>query len=54
MPSYALFLSQVDILVNNAGVAFGRTLLQLTDQQIETTYNVNILSHYWVGPWPWL
>ncbi|KAE8746212.1 hypothetical protein FOCC_FOCC007084 [Frankliniella occidentalis] len=37
----------VDILVNNAGVAFGRTLMQLTDQQIETTYNVNILSHYW-------
>ncbi|KAK3923806.1 Epidermal retinol dehydrogenase 2 [Frankliniella fusca] len=37
----------VDILVNNAGVAFGRTLMQLTDQQIEATYNVNILSHYW-------
>ncbi|KAJ1521233.1 hypothetical protein ONE63_002918 [Megalurothrips usitatus] len=37
----------VDILVNNAGVAFGRTLMQLTDQQIQATYDVNILSHYW-------
>lgn len=40
---------QVDILVNNAGVAFGRTFMHLTDRQIETTYNVNILAHYWVS-----
>ncbi|XP_034245069.1 epidermal retinol dehydrogenase 2 [Thrips palmi] len=39
----------VDILVNNAGVAFGRTFMHLTDRQIETTYNVNILAHYWTA-----
>eukprot|EP01084_Bolivina_argentea_P014745 27577_1 len=38
---------KLDILVQNAGVAAGRPLLQLTEKDIRTTYNVNIISHYW-------
>ncbi|XP_045774755.1 epidermal retinol dehydrogenase 2 [Maniola jurtina] len=40
-------VGKVDILINNAGVVFGETLLDLNDAAIETTYKVNILSHYW-------
>jgi len=38
----------VDILVNNAGVVSGRTLLQLTPEQIERTLRVNVLALFWV------
>ncbi|XP_038222469.1 short-chain dehydrogenase/reductase family 16C member 6 [Zerene cesonia] len=40
-------VGKVDVLINNAGVVFGETLLELNDNAIETTYKVNILSHYW-------
>ncbi|CAK1555674.1 unnamed protein product [Leptosia nina] len=40
-------IGKVDVLINNAGVVFGETLLELNDKAIETTYKVNILSHYW-------
>lgn len=39
----------MDVLINNAGTVFGETLLDLSDTAIETTYKVNILSHYWVS-----
>jgi len=38
----------VDILVNNAGVVSGRPLIELTDEQIETTFRVNTLAQFWV------
>ena len=41
-------VGKVDVLINNAGVVTCRTLLDLPDKAIETTYGVNILSHYWV------
>jgi all-trans-retinol dehydrogenase (NAD+) len=37
----------VDILVNNAGVVSGRYLLDLTDEQIERTFKINVLALYW-------
>jgi len=40
-------VGQVNILINNAGIVTCRTLLDLPDKAIESTYNVNILSHYW-------
>ncbi|CAH2236858.1 jg607, partial [Pararge aegeria aegeria] len=40
-------VGKVDILINNAGIVFGETLLDLNDAAIETTYKVNIISHYW-------
>lgn len=44
-----LEVGKVDILINNAGIVTCRTLLDLPDKAIETTYGVNILSHYWVS-----
>lgn len=42
-------IGKVDILINNAGIVTCRPLLELSDKAIETTYGVNILSHYWVS-----
>lgn len=39
----------VDILINNAGIVCGETLLDIPDEMIEKTFQVNILSHYWVS-----
>lgn len=38
----------VDILINNAGIVCCKPLWDLPEKVIEKTYNVNILSHYWV------
>ena len=36
------------ILVNNAGVVTGRRLMDTTDEDVERTFRVNTLAHYWV------
>lgn len=38
----------VDILINNAGIVCGNTFLEIPDHMIEKTFQVNVLSHYWV------
>ncbi len=40
-------LGAVNVLVNNAGVVSGRRLLELSDADIERTFAVNTLAHYW-------
>lgn len=42
-------ISSVEILINNAGIVCGQTLLDLPDDMIEKTFQVNIISHYWVS-----
>ena len=37
----------VDILVNNEGVVSGRELLDISDQEIERTFQVNALALFW-------
>jgi len=37
-----------DVVVNNAGVVSGARLLDLTDEQIRHTFEVNALALYWV------
>jgi all-trans-retinol dehydrogenase (NAD+) len=37
----------VDVLVNNAGVVSGRTLLEISDAQVESTFAVNTLAPIW-------
>ncbi|XP_076291544.1 estradiol 17-beta-dehydrogenase 11 [Lasioglossum baleicum] len=37
----------VTLLINNAGYVWGKTLLNLPDREIERTYRINILAHYW-------
>ena len=36
------------ILVNNAGIVAGKNLLDLSENEIEASFDVNILSHFWV------
>ncbi len=37
----------VDILINNAGVVSGRPLLEISDAEIEQTFDVNALAPIW-------
>lgn len=37
----------VTVLVNNAGIYYGSLLLDLTEEQIERIFNINVLSHFW-------
>lgn len=38
----------VTILVNNAGVVSGSNILDLKDEQIIRTFEINSLAHFWV------
>jgi all-trans-retinol dehydrogenase (NAD+) len=44
----ALEVGSVDVLFNNAGVVSGDWFLDLDPASIERTYNVNVLSLYWM------
>jgi all-trans-retinol dehydrogenase (NAD+) len=37
----------VDVLINNAGVVAGKRLLEESDAEIERTFAVNTLAHFW-------
>eukprot|EP00124_Ichthyophonus_hoferi_P003988 Ihof_evm4s391 gene=Ihof_evmTU4s391 len=37
----------VTILVNNAGIVSGKRLLDITNEQMRRTLNVNCISHFW-------
>jgi len=37
----------VDILINNAGIVSGKKLLDLSDEEIERTFQVNTLALFW-------
>jgi len=37
----------IDILVNNAGIVSGKSFLELTPDQIESTFEINTLAHFW-------
>lgn len=39
----------VDILVNNAGVVSGKDFLELPDEKIQATFDVNVLALFWTG-----
>lgn len=40
-------LGSIDILVNNAGIVSGKSFLEITDEQIIRTFQVNVLAHFW-------
>ncbi len=40
-------LKNIDILVNNAGIVSGKSFLEITDEQIIKTFQVNVLAHFW-------
>lgn len=37
----------VDVLINNAGIVSGKPLLELSDEAIERTFDVNTLALFW-------
>jgi len=39
----------VDILVNNAGILTGRKFLKLKEVEIERSFRINALAHFWVS-----
>ncbi|RMX80691.1 hypothetical protein D0869_07364 [Hortaea werneckii] len=39
-------LGPVTILINNAGIVNGKPLLQLSDEDIQRNFNINLLSHF--------
>ncbi len=41
-------IGDVAILVNNAGVVSGKKLVDSNDEEIERTFGVNTLAHFWV------
>lgn len=41
-------MGTVDIVVNNAGVVSGQLLMDLSDERIAATYDVNVLALYWM------
>lgn len=41
-------VGKVSIIVNNAGIVTGKRLLDIPDDSIEKTFNINVLAHYWV------
>ena len=40
-------LGAIDVLINNAGIVSGKDLLEITEEQIELTFNVNTLALFW-------
>jgi len=41
-------IGEVEVLVNNAGVLNGAALLNLAPEDIQRTFNINILAYFWV------
>ena len=39
----------VDILINNAGIVSGKDFLELPDEKIEATFDINVLALFWTG-----
>jgi len=40
-------VGKVDILINNAGIASGDYLVDLAEEEIEKSFQINILAHFW-------
>jgi all-trans-retinol dehydrogenase (NAD+) len=40
--------AHIDLLINNAGIVSGRSLLEISDEQIERTFAVNTLALFWL------
>ena len=42
-------VGKVSLLVNNAGIVTGKKLLDSTDDEILSTFDVNSFAHFWVS-----
>ncbi|XP_043270140.1 estradiol 17-beta-dehydrogenase 11-like isoform X2 [Venturia canescens] len=41
-------IGMVTGIINNAGYVCGKTLMELPDDEIDKTFKINILAHYWI------
>lgn len=41
-------VGNVSVLVNNAGLMNGKSVLQLSDEEINRSIGINVLAHFWV------
>lgn len=41
-------VGRVDIVVNNAGVVSGKRLMDLPDEMVARTFQINAMAHFWV------
>ncbi|CAK8673794.1 unnamed protein product [Clavelina lepadiformis] len=41
-------VGDITILVNNAGIVYAKEVLELSEKQIEQTFKVNTLAHFWI------
>lgn len=42
-------VGDVTILLNNAGVVSGKKLINMPDELVKRTFDVNLLAHFWVS-----
>ena len=42
-------VGDVTILINNAGIVSGKRFLEIPDESIQKTFEVNTLAHFWVS-----
>ncbi len=40
-------LNNIDILINNAGIVSGKSLLEISDEAIIKTFQINTLAYFW-------
>ena len=38
----------IDMLINNAGIVSGKSFLDISDDMVQKTMEVNVLAHFWV------
>ncbi|GMS80654.1 hypothetical protein PENTCL1PPCAC_2829, partial [Pristionchus entomophagus] len=41
-------IRRVDILINNAGIGIGGKILEISEENVRKTFEVNTLSHFWM------
>lgn len=39
----------VSVIINNAGIVSGKSILELSDEAILKTFEVNVFSHFWIN-----
>ncbi|KAF4529426.1 hypothetical protein B566_EDAN003522 [Ephemera danica] len=42
-------VGKVDVVVNNAAITHCRSILDIDDDKIEQSFDINILAHYWIA-----
>lgn len=41
-------VGDVSVLINNAGIVSGKSVAELSEEEVEHTFKVNTLAHFWV------